>query len=107
MLKDVFNQTHNSMQITRAQAKLIKYKDVTQLALQWLQNEEGINIDSLCAPSDNCPSCESDDSHFKKQLTMQAQRHQLKLAEERCKQWMLHLMQKEAKHINPTGVGSI
>ncbi len=54
------------MQITRAQAKLIKYKDVTQLALQWLQNEEGINIDSLCAPSDNCPSCESEDSYFKK-----------------------------------------
>jgi hypothetical protein len=38
---------------------------------------------------------------------MQAQGHQLKLVEEWCKQWMFHLMQKEAKHINSTGVGSI
>jgi hypothetical protein len=46
--QDIFNQAHTSGPITRAQAKLIKYKVTTQLALSLLKSETE-NIDSLCA----------------------------------------------------------
>jgi hypothetical protein len=60
---DIFNQAHSRGPITRAQAKLIKYKDAAQLALILLKSETE-NIDSLCDPSDNCPGCESEDPNF-------------------------------------------
>jgi len=46
--QDIFIQAHTSGPITRGQAKLIKYKDTTQLALSLLKSETE-NIDSLCA----------------------------------------------------------
>ncbi len=48
--KDVFNQAHSRGPITRAQVKLIKYKDAAQLALILFKTETE-NIDSLCDPS--------------------------------------------------------
>ncbi len=101
--KDIYNQAHHNGPIMRAQAKSIKYKDAEQLALILLQNDElALNLNSLCDPSENCAECESKDSYFEHQNTLQAQWHQLKLAEARCKQWRLQLMEKEAKLINST-----
>jgi hypothetical protein len=57
--KDIFNQANSRGPITRAQAKLIKFKDAVQLALLLLKNETE-NIDSLCDPSDHCTECESE-----------------------------------------------
>jgi hypothetical protein len=78
----------NEGPITRAKAKLIKYKDAAQLALILLKSETQ-NINSLCDPSDNCVQCESEDSYFANRHRLQFQWHQLKLAEQRCKQWGL------------------
>jgi hypothetical protein len=50
--------------ITRAQAKLIKYKDAAQLALQLLKSEEMPNIDTLCDASDYCTESSSEDNYF-------------------------------------------
>ncbi len=55
--RDLFNQVQLSGPITRAQAKLIKYKDAAQLALQLLKSEEMPNIDTLCDASDYCAEC--------------------------------------------------
>jgi hypothetical protein len=72
-----------------------------QLALKLIQNKESsININLLCDPSNNCTECESEENYFENQKTIQAQWHQLKVAEARCKQWRLLLMKKEAKLIN-------
>jgi len=81
--------------------KLIKYK-YASLVAQLLKSEETPNIDSLCDPSDHCTECESEDSYFEDKHTLQAQWQQLKLAEARCKQWRLCLMEKEAKLVNST-----
>jgi hypothetical protein len=100
--RDIFNQAQPSGPITRVQAKLIKYKDAAQLSLILLKNEESPKIDSLCDPSDHCAECESKDTYFENQNTLQGQWCQLKLAEARCKQWRLWLMKKEANLINST-----
>jgi hypothetical protein len=81
--------------------KLIKYK-YASLVAQLLKSEEAPNIDSLCDASDHCTECESEDSYFEDKHTLQAQWQQLKLAEARCKQWRLCLMEKEAKLVNST-----
>jgi hypothetical protein len=81
---------------TRAQAKLIKYKDTAQLALLLL-NEEMPNMNSLCEPSDHCAECESEETYFENQNMLQARWCQLKLAEARCKQWRLRLMKKRSQ----------
>jgi hypothetical protein len=60
---DIFNQACNEGPLTRAKAKLIKYKDAAQLALILLKSETE-NINSLCNPSDDCTQCESEDSYF-------------------------------------------
>ncbi len=83
---DIFNQACNDGPITRAKAKLIKYKDAAQLALMLLKSETD-NIDSLCNPSDNCAKCEIEDTYFADKHLLQFQWHQLKLAEQRCQQW--------------------
>jgi hypothetical protein len=83
---DIFNQMHNDGPITRAKAKLIKYKDVAQLVLILLKSETDI-IDSLCNPSDKCAQCESEDTYFANKILLQFQWHQLKLSEQRCQQW--------------------
>jgi hypothetical protein len=64
---DIFNQAHNDGPITRAKAKLIKYKDVVQLALILLISETD-KIDSLCNPSDNCAQCESEDTFLQTKI---------------------------------------
>jgi len=99
--QNIFNQVHNIGPITRAQAKLIKYKDETQLASTLLKSETE-NIDSLCDPSDSCAQCESEDSYFENKHSLEFQWRQLKLAEARCKQWQLKLMKTEANKINST-----
>jgi hypothetical protein len=66
---DIFNQARNEGPLTRAKAKLIKYKDTAQLALILLKSEDE-NIDSLCNPEDNCAQCESEDSYFAKFITI-------------------------------------
>jgi len=71
------------------------------LALILLKSETE-NIDSLCHPSDNCTQCESEDTYFVNRNLLQFQWHQLKLAEQCCKQWQLRLMKKEANKINST-----
>ncbi len=43
--RDIFNQAQSDGPITRAQAKLIKYKDAALLALQLLKSEETDSID--------------------------------------------------------------
>jgi hypothetical protein len=83
---DIFNQGYNKGPITRAQAKLIKYKDAAQLALILLKSETE-NIDSLCNPSDHCTECESEETYFDNRNSLQSQWCQLKLAENWCKQW--------------------
>jgi hypothetical protein len=88
ILKDFLNQTNHIGPLTRAQAKLMKYKDDMQLALQLLQEEEGrITIDSSWDQSNYRTEYKSEDDYFEKQKMMQAQWHQLKLVKERCKQW--------------------
>jgi hypothetical protein len=87
--------------ITRAQGKSIKYKDSVQLALSLLKSKMD-NIDSLCDPNKHCAECESEDTYFKNQHTLQYQWLQLKFSEASCKQWRLQLMKKEANKINST-----
>jgi hypothetical protein len=89
----------NEGPITRAKAKLIKNKDVVQLALILLKSETE-NIDSLCNPSDHCAECEREDSYFANRHSLQFQWRQLKFAEQCCKQWQLKLMKTEANKIN-------
>ncbi len=60
---DIFNKAQNEGPITRAEAKLIKYKDRTQLALILLKSETD-TIDSLCDPSYNCGRCESEENYL-------------------------------------------
>jgi hypothetical protein len=85
--------------ITRVKAKLIKYKDVAQLALILLKSETD-TINSLCDPSNNCACCESEENYLAESKTLPFQWRQLKLAEQRCKQWRLKLMKKEAAKTN-------
>jgi hypothetical protein len=98
---DIFNKAHNEGPITRAKAKLIKYKDAAQLALVLLKSETD-TIDSLCDPSKNCGRCESEENYLAESKTLPFQWRQLKLAENRCKQWRLKLMKREAEKINST-----
>ncbi len=58
---DIFNKPQSEGPITRAKAKLIKYKDPAQLALILLKSETD-TINSLCNPSDNCAQCESEET---------------------------------------------
>ncbi len=81
---------HNKGPITRAQAKLIKYKDAAQLALIFLKSETE-NIDCLCDPSDHCAECESEETYFDNKNSLEFQWHQLKLAETRSKQWQIKI----------------
>ena len=85
--QDIFNQAHTSGPITRAQAKLIKYKDTTQLALSLLKSETEI---IMCR--DHCTECECEENYFKNQHLLEFQWCQLKLAEARCKQWQKNLL---------------
>jgi hypothetical protein len=98
---DIFNKAHSEGPITRAKAKLIKYKDAAQLALMLLKSETD-TINSLCDPSDNCGCCESEETYLAESKTLPFQWRQLKLAENRCKQWQLKLMKREAEIINST-----
>jgi hypothetical protein len=98
---DIFNKAHREGPITRAKAKLIKYQDAAQLALLLLKSEQE-NIDSLCDPSRNCASCDGEETYWAKSKTLPFQWRQLKLAENRCKQWRLKLMKREAEKINST-----
>ncbi len=93
---DIFNKAHSEGPITRAKAKLIKYKDAAQLALLLLKSEND-TINSLCDPSDHCGRCESEETYLAESKTLPFQWRQLKLAENRCKQWRLKLMKKEAE----------
>ncbi len=71
--KTFLNQTQPSGPITRAQAKLIKYKDTAQLALMLLQDEKpSININSLCDPSEHCAECEGKEEYFQIKNMLQA-----------------------------------
>jgi hypothetical protein len=85
-LNDIFNKAHSEGPITRAKAKSIKYKDAAQLALMLLKSETD-TINSLCDPSDNCGCCESEETYLAESKTLPLQWHQLKLAENHCKQW--------------------
>ncbi len=96
---DIFNKAHSEGPITRAKAKLIKYKDAAQLALILLKSETD-NINSLCDPSDNCGRCESEETYLAESKMLRFQWRQLKLAENCCKQWRLKLMKREAEQIN-------
>ncbi len=62
-----FNDNSNDQLLTRARAKLIKYKDAAQLALLMLNEKGGSSdldfVDSLC--SEPCPSCDSENEYFK------------------------------------------
>jgi hypothetical protein len=98
---DIFNKAHNEGPITRAKAKLIKYKDAAQLALLLLKSEKD-TINSLCDPSKHCGRCESEETYLAESKTLPFQWRQLKLAENRCKQWRLKLMKREAEKINST-----
>jgi Integrase core domain len=98
---DIFNKAHNEWPITRAKAKLIKYKDAAQLALLLLKSEND-TINSLCDPSDHCGCCESEETYLAESKMLPFQWRQLKLAENRCKQWRLKLMKREAEKINST-----
>jgi hypothetical protein len=79
----------------------MKYKDAAQLALLLLKSEKD-TIDSLCDPSDHCGRCESEETYLAESKTLPYQWRQLKLAENRCKQWRLKLMKREAEKINST-----
>jgi hypothetical protein len=96
---DIFNKAQSEGPITRVKAKLIKYKDAAQLALILLKSETD-TINSLCDPSDNCARCESEENYLAESKMLPFQYRQLKLAEQRCKQWRLKLMKKEAAKIN-------
>ncbi len=96
---DIFNKAQSEGPITRAKAKLIKYKDAAHLVLILLKSETD-NINSLCDPSDNCARCESEENYLAESKTLPFQWRQLKLAEQCCKQWRLKLMKKEAAKIN-------
>ncbi len=98
---DIFNKAHSEGPITRAKAKLIKYKDAAQLALMLLKSEND-TINSLCDPSDHCGRCESEETYLAESKMLPFQWRQLKLAENRCKQWRLKLMKREAEKINST-----
>ncbi len=98
---DIFNKAHSEGPITRAKAKLIKYKDAAQLALLLLKSEND-TINSLCDPSQNCGRCESEETYLAESKTLPFQWRQLKLAENRCKQWRLKLMKREAEKIDST-----
>jgi hypothetical protein len=98
---DIFNKAQSEGPITRARAKLIKYKDAAQLALILLKSETD-TIDSLWDPSDNCGCCESEETYLAESKTLPFQWRQLKLAENHCKQWQLKLMKREAEKINLT-----
>jgi len=62
-----FNDNSSEKLLTRARAKLLKYKDAAQLALLMLNKEGGTSdfetIDSLC--SEPCPSCDTENKYFK------------------------------------------
>jgi hypothetical protein len=92
---DIFNKAHSEGPITRAKAKLIKYKDAAQLALLLLKSEND-TINLLCDPSQNCGRCESEETYLAESKTLPFQWRQLKLAENCCKQWRLKLMKREA-----------
>jgi hypothetical protein len=64
---DIFNKVHSEGPITRAKAKLIKYKDAAQLALLLLKSEND-TINSLCDPSDHCGCCESEETYRAKSI---------------------------------------
>jgi hypothetical protein len=96
---DIFNKAQSKGPITRAKAKLIKYRDAAQLALILLKGETD-TINSLCDPSDNCGRCESEDTYLAESKMLPFQWRQLKLAENCCKQWQLKLMKREAEKIN-------
>ncbi len=96
---DIFNKAQSEGPITRAKAKLIKYKNEVQLALILLKSETD-TINSLCDPSDNCARCESEENYLAESKMLPFQWRQLKLAEQRCKQGQLKLMKKEAAKIN-------
>ncbi len=67
-----------------------------------LLKSENDTINSLCDPSDNCRRCESEETYLAESKMLPFQWRQLKLAENRCKQWQLKLMKREAKNINFT-----
>jgi hypothetical protein len=98
---DILNKAHSEGPITRAKAKLIKYKDAAQLALLLLKSEND-TINSLCDPSQNCGRCESEETYLAESKTLPFQWRQLKLAENRCKHCRLKLMRREAEKINST-----
>ena len=81
---DIFYKAHSEGPITRAKAKLIKYKDAAQLALLLLKSEND-TINSLCDPSQNCGRCESEETYLAESKMLPFQWRQLKLAENRCK----------------------
>jgi len=65
---DIFNKAQCEGPITRAKAKLIKYKDAAQLALILLKSETDTN-DSICDPNDNCGCCESEETYLAESKT--------------------------------------
>ncbi len=67
-----------------------------------LLKSETDTINSLCDPSDHCGRCESEETYLAESKTLPFQWRQLKLAENRCKQWQLKLMKREAEKINST-----
>ncbi len=69
---DIFNQSQNEGPLTRARAKLIKYKDTAQLALLLLKSETD-TVNSLCLPSEHCGRCESQKSYLKNINSLPAQ----------------------------------
>jgi hypothetical protein len=66
---DIFNKAHSEGPITRAKAKLIKYKDAAQLAFMLLKSETD-TINSLCDPSDHCGCCESEETYLTENKTL-------------------------------------
>jgi hypothetical protein len=98
---DILNKAHSEGPITRAKARLIKYKDAAQLALLLLKSEND-TINSLCDLSDHCGRCKSEETYLAESKTLPFQWRQLKLAENCCKQWRLKLMKREAEKINST-----
>jgi hypothetical protein len=76
---NIFKKVHSEGPITRAKAKLIKYKDAAQLALILLKSETD-NINSLCDPSDNCGHCESEETYLADSKTLPLQWPQIKIS---------------------------
>ncbi len=83
---DIFNKVSNEGPITRARAKLFKYKDAAQLALLLLKSKND-DLNSLCDPSSHYGRCETEETYLAERETLPFQWRQLKLAENRCKQW--------------------